>query len=534
MMKKIIAAVAAAGVATGVALLAPTAGATPQATPSYQPPPVEWGECEDERLAEAGAECGFVEVPLNYAKPDGKKIKLAVSRIKHTSSEADYQGPMLVNPGGPGGSGLRLAILGEYVPNGVGGQFDWIGFDPRGVGSSEPALSCKPDHFGYNRPEYVPTTKELERTWLRRSAEYAHACAESDAKELLPHLKTRDVVKDMESIRKALGVEKINYYGFSYGTYLGQVYATQYPSRIHRAVFDGVVNPSTVWYEANLNQDIHFDRVIKIYFDWIARYDDVYRLGDKAIEVEQEFYKQKKLLDRKPAGGKIGSSELTDLFLPAGYGQYQWDAIAKAFSAWVHDKDWKGLKELYDAGSEMGDDNGFAVYIGVECTDTQWPTSWKKWSEDNWRIHEWAPFETWANAWYNAPCLYWPAKAGTAPKVDGSKAPPILLISEEEDAATPFSGALEVRKRFPRSSLISLPGGTTHSGSLGGNACVDDQIADYLATGKLPERKNGNDSDAQCTPLPKPVPEGAKQLRAVKSAKQPAVLEEALRPARHG
>jgi pimeloyl-ACP methyl ester carboxylesterase len=530
-MRKIMAAVAAAGLAAGVAALAPAAGAAPEAAPTNQPPPIEWGECEDPVLARAGAECGHVVVPLDYARPGGKKIKLAVSRIKHTSSEAEYQGPILVNPGGPGGAGLRLSILGDFVPKNAGKAYDWIGFDPRGVGSSEPALRCDPDYFGYDKPEYVPSTSELERTWLKKMAEYAKACAKAEAKELLPHLKTRDVVADIESIRKALGADKISYYGFSYGTYLGQVYATQYPSRIHRAVFDGVVNPATVWYEANLNQDIHFDRVVKIYFDWIARYDDVYHLGDKAIEVEREFYRQKELLDREPAGGKIGSAELIDLFLPAGYGQYDWDAIATAFAAWVHDKDWSLLKEQYDAVSGMGDDNGYAIYLAVECTDAPWPKDWKTWREDSWRIHSWAPFLTWANTWYNAPCRSWPAKPGTAPTVDGSKAPPILLISEEEDAATPFSGALEVRKRFPKSSLISVPGGTTHSGSLGGNVCVDDQVADYLATGKLPERTKGNDSDAQCAPLPKPVPEGAAQAQ-VRTAKQPAVLEEALRPAR--
>lgn len=526
-MKKILAAVVAAGVAAGAAVLAPSAGAAPQMVPAYDPPPIEWAECENPDLVDAGAECGKVVVPLNYARPDGQKIKLAVSRIKHKSSDADYQGPMLVNPGGPGGSGLDLSVLGQYVPKKAGDTFDWIGFDPRGVGSSEPALTCDPNYFGYNRPEYVPSTRELEQTWLKRSKGYAQACGKSKAKALLPHLKTRDVVKDMESIRKALGAEKLNYYGFSYGTYLGQVYATQYPTKLNRVVFDGVVNPKNVWYQANLEQDIHFDRVIKIYFEWISRYDDVYHLGDEPIEVEQEFYKQKKILDKKPAGGKIGSDEWTDLFLPAGYGQHRWDTIAKAFSDWVHDKKWQPLKEQYDRVAGIGDDNGYAVYLGVECTDVQWPTDWNQWREDNWRIHKWAPFETWANAWYNAPCRYWPAKAGTVPQVDGSKAPPVLLISEESDAATPFGGALEVRKRFPKSSLISLPGGTTHSGSLGGNACVDDQIADYLATGELPKRKNGNDSDAQCTPLPKPVPEGAKQ-KQVRSLNQPNVLDRAL------
>lgn len=153
-MRRFAVAVMTAGlVAVGAA--APQAGQA-QETPEFTPAPVAWGPCEAERLATAGAECGLVEVPLDYDEPEGTKIKLAVSRVLHTTPEAEYQGVMLVNPGGPGGSGLGLSLLGGAVPNGAGASYDWIGFDPRGVGSSEPALSCIPDHAGFNRPDYQP------------------------------------------------------------------------------------------------------------------------------------------------------------------------------------------------------------------------------------------------------------------------------------------------------------------------------------------------------------------------------------------
>ncbi len=146
------------------------------------------------------------------------------------------------------------------------------------------------------------------------------------------------------------------------------------------------------------------------------------------------------------------------------------------------------------------------MYSAVQCTDVQWPQSWTKWKIDNWKTYAKAPFETWGNAWFNAPCLYWPAKAHKPVEVDGRKVPGILLIDETLDAATPFPGSLEVRKRFPNSSLIAEPGGTTHAGTLYGNACVDGQIADYLLTGKLPARKPGNRADTLCDPLPQPDP----------------------------
>ena len=142
-MRRIAVLALAAVVALGVA--APAALAVP--TPGYQPPPIQWGPCTEPRLA-GKAECGFVTAPLDYAQPRGTKIKLAVSRVKHKVDDAEAQGPMLVNPGGPGGSGLVLALLGGAVPRHAGDAYDWIGCDPRGVGRSQPALSCVPDYGG--------------------------------------------------------------------------------------------------------------------------------------------------------------------------------------------------------------------------------------------------------------------------------------------------------------------------------------------------------------------------------------------------
>jgi hypothetical protein len=117
-----------------------------------------------------------------------------------------------------------------------------------------------------------------------------------------------------------------------------------------------------------------------------------------------------------------------------------------------------------------------------------------------------APFETWANAWYNAPCVYWPAPAHQRVAITGKGAPRALLVDESGDGATPYRGSLEVRKLFRRSSLIALPGGTSHANSLYGDSCLDNRIAAYLRSGRLPMRKSGNRADATCRPLPRPQP----------------------------
>jgi pimeloyl-ACP methyl ester carboxylesterase len=475
------------------------------------PPPITWSACTD---IAATAQCGFLTVPLDYNHPAGAKIQLAVSRIPHTVAANKYQGVMLVNPGGPGGSGLGLSILGQFVPNHAGDAYDWIGFDPRGVGSSVPSLSCKPNYFHNDRPNYIPTSQSLVNTWLTMTKNYAIACGNAQP-ALLQHMKTTDSAKDMESIRLALGVQKINYYGFSYGTYLGQVYSTLYPTRVRRMVLDSNVDPRRVWYGANLDQDTAFDRNINIWFGWLAKYNNVYHLGATQKAVHDLWYAQLAALTKNPAGGKLGPDEWTDAFLFAGYYQSTWTDLGSTFAAWVHQHDLNAVLAAFKDADGPGDDNGYAVYDAVQCTDVQWPQSWAKWQKDNSAIYQQAPFETWSNAWYNAPCLNWPAKPGTPVKIDGSKVSSALLVDETLDAATPYTGSLEVRRLYPHSALLALPGGTSHANSLFGDACEDNTIARYLADGTLPPRRAGNNTaDAFCAPLPQPVPTSASTVQA--------------------
>jgi pimeloyl-ACP methyl ester carboxylesterase len=492
-------------------------------------PPIKWAPCTDPNLKLHKADCGFLTVPMDYGRPGGATIQLAVSRVRHTVPDSKYQGVMLVNPGGPGGSGRALSVIGSLVPNGAGAAYDWIGFDPRGVGASKPSLSCDSTYTGYNRPQYLPNTTKLEDTWLERTKQYAAKCAKAGG-ALLGHLKTLDTVKDMDSLRQALGADQINYYGFSYGTYLGQVYATLHPDRVRRMVLDGNVDPNRVWYGSNLDQDFAFDRNIKIYFGWIAKYDSVYHLGKTENAVEKLFYAQQAKLATKPAGGVLGPDELTDVFLQPGYYIFGWQDVANAFSAWVNKHDPAPLKKLYDTNNpqKKGADNNYAIYLAVQCTDVRWPHNWATWQVDNWAMQRKAPFETWANAWYNAPCRDWSAAPGLPVTVSGETVPPILLLSESLDAATPFTGSLEVRKRFGRASLIEGDGGTTHAGSLFGDKCVDNSVADYLASGVLPARVKGDRADKHCSPLPQPDPTKPAAKRATPAAQTQLTLERAI------
>lgn len=386
-----------------------------------------------------------------------------------------------------------------------------------------PHVSCIPTYFAGPRPEYIPSTKRLENIWLRRSKDYTTACANKNG-PILEHMTTKDVARDMDYLRRALDRKQINYFGFSYGTYLGQVYTTLYPHHMRRMVLDSTVDPRGVWYKDNLAQDVAFEKTVNIWFSWVAKYHSVYHLGATRADVRALWYQVKAQLTKHPAGGVVGPDEWTDIFLYTGYYQSTWTELTAVFAGWVHDKDLATLKDAYENYVGPSDDNGFAVYAGVQCTDVRWPQNFSKWRIDNWRTYSKGPFETWGNAWFNAPCLTWPAKAHTPVPIDGRKTKSVLMIDETLDAATPYSGSLYVRKLYPGARLIAEPGGTTHAGTLFGNSCVDDQIAAYLANGRLPARKAGYGADTTCKPLPQPVPVAptAKTLQ-VKAPNAPAM-----------
>ena len=512
-MKKLAITAAAAGAGLVALALVPTAA---QARPDRHPRPsasLSWSACTDSGLE--GLECSTLQVPLDHSRPNGQQITLALSRVKHTGTTG-FQGDLLVNPGGPGGTGRDFAArVANHLPDSLKATYDVIGFDPRGVGGSSPSLTCDANYFAPVRPDYVPVTKALEKTWLDKSAAYAKACGQKYG-SLLQHLKTTDAVEDLDDIRAALGQKQINYYGASYGTYLGSVYATLFPSHVRRMVLDSNVKPSDAWYDANLEQDKAFEKNINALFAWIAKYDSVYHVGTTQQEVRSYFLNLRAQLAKAPAQGVVGGDELIDTYLVAGYidlGAY-WPFLANALSKYKAG-DSQALVDAYNTLGATPDDSGFPVYTGVECTDVQWPTSWAKWQHDNWKLYnEGYQIETWGNAWYNAPCLTWPAKAGKPVDVGNAKGiPPVLLFQATNDAATPFPGGLEMNKRLKGSRLVIEDGGRTHGVVQRGNACIDDKFAAFLTDGTLPPNLS------HCQRLPEPVPPSSAAAAKAATAK---------------
>ncbi|MGW1886809.1 alpha/beta hydrolase [Streptomyces sp. NPDC001970] len=518
-------------VAVGAAVTGLLAGVPAAATAGPAEPrpasPLTWRSCatdEHPRL-----ECSALKVPLDHAQPGGRQITLALSRVRHTART--FQGPLLVNPGGPGGSGVELAgFVAASLPPKVAAQYDVIGFDPRGVGSSRPALDCKPGHFAPVRPDSVPHAQQAEDANLARAAAFTQACAAKYG-DVLPHMNTVSTAKDMDVIRQALGAPQISYLGYSYGTYLGAVYAKHFPHRVRRAVFDSAVDPNGVWYDANLAQDLAFDARHKAFAAWVARHHATYRLGSDPAEVEAAWYTMRDALGRTPAGGKVGPGELEDTFLPGGYYDGYWPHLADAFAAYVTRKDAAPLVKAYEnfGAPDSERDNGYSVYTAVQCRDAEWPRDWSLWRSDNWALHAKAPFSTWNNAWYNAPCATWPVPPLRPTDVSNVALPPVLVFQATDDAATPYEGGVAVHHQLHGSRLVVEQGGGNHGITLGGNRCLDRYLTDYLATGRVPSSSTTGEADAVCarTPEPKPL-KAAPRAGTPDQARTGAALHRAL------
>ncbi|NUW40643.1 alpha/beta hydrolase [Nonomuraea rhodomycinica] len=452
----------------------------------------------------ARVECGAVRVPVDHSVPLGQSLTIAVNRIPATVPRdgGRYLGTMLVNPGGPGGSGRKLAeFVAGALPAELAGRYDIVGFDPRGVGGSRPAMHCVDPrtYYAAPRPDAVPGDAAEEQVLLGRAQEYANRCA-ALWPWLLPHMTTADSARDMDRVRAALGEEKITYLGYSYGTYLGAVYATLFPQRVRRLVLDSSVDPGAVWYRANLNQDVAFDRRHRDFLAWVARHNDVYRLGRTEEQTSFAWYAMRARLREHPAGGVVGPSELDDVFSAGGYSDRLWPQLASLWSRYVRQGEVSGLLDGYDrlGGHTTEDENGYAVYLSVQCADAPWPRDWAAWHADMAPLHLSAPFLTWPNAWYNAPCAFWPQPGGKPVDVRGGAGlPPILMIQSRGDAATPYQGALNLLRRLPTARMV-VEGGGNHGVALSGNACVDRHLTAYLSEGKVPRRT------AVCPAMPEP------------------------------
>ncbi|MPY59561.1 alpha/beta hydrolase [Streptomyces spongiae] len=472
---------------------------------------IRFGRCPKEDGLPSSLQCGTVTVPLDYARPDGQKIKLTVSRIKATGKgpakgRVARQGALVYNPGGPGASGMAFPLVG-YIPGWkrIAAAYDLVGYAPRGVDRSAP-LSCQDPRRFPQGPSAAPVhpSERFKKERVAQAKAYARGCAQRSGSRLR-HYHSLNNARDLDVLRAALGEPKLTFMGASYGTYFGALYATLFPSNVRRMVFDSAVNPAPdqVWYRNNLDQSAAFEGRWADFRVWMARHHATYGLGDSAEKVAKSYERARARLAAKPADGKVGPGQLKGTFLQATYYDDYWPSRAQALSAYLKG-DPKPLVRLAGPHPEAvaGQENAGAVYTAVECNDAPWPTDWRVWNLDNTRLARTAPFETWDNVWLNLPCAFWPAprQRPLDVRTGPGELAPTLILAAERDAATPYDGALELHRRLSGSVLVTERDAGTHGLVGGANPCVNSYLEAYLLEGTLPARR------AACAPRPEPQP----------------------------
>lgn len=493
---------------------------------------VDWGSCPAAESLPDPVECGKVAVPVDYGRPHAARIELTVSRRRATGPAKHRLGPLLYNPGGPGASGMSFPLLPSGGSSGSSGSaavwkrlnsaYDLVGYAPRGVGRSAP-LHCKDPRKGDTKNEKAdgqphrapaspsPAFKKAER---RRAAAYARGCARAQGHRL-DHYTTPDNARDLDVLRAALGANKLNLLGVSYGSYLGAAYATLFPDHVGRLVLDSVVDPrrDRIGYRSVLDQDLAFERRWTDWKRWVARHDSRYGLGRSPRAVQRQVDRARRGADHGRLGGgslarTVGSREVLTALIDVAYDDRAWPELAAALADFGegHPDRLAGLasREPQSAAEASSEENADAVYTAVQCSDARWPRTWSRWNRDTTSTARRAPLSTWQNAWTNLPCAYWkgersrPLEIGAAP----GRLPPVLLLAATRDAATPYEGAVRTWRRLPGSSLVTEEGAGSH-GVAGGNACADRHLTAYLLHGRTPGRA------AHCPARPAPQPDEA-------------------------
>ena len=424
-----------------------------------------WRECRD------GLECATLSVPRDHARPRAGLLDLALIR-RPAGAPARRIGPLVLNPGGPGASGvthLRAAVA-RMDPQ-LLERFDVVSFDPRGVGGSAP-LDCQGDLELWMAADPSPDSEEEWTSLIEAARAVALGCANRHA-ALLPHLGTLDVARDLELLRQALGAEQLSYLGVSYGSVLGAAYAHLHPERVRGFVLDGAVDPELTLARFTLEQSIALERA--------------FVRPAALLEVEAR-------IERSPlpsaGGGRPASTG--DLALALVASRYEPNvglrALARALDS-ASTGDGSGLVELADAYLQIRPDGGYAnsfeASLAVICLDLAAPRTLPAWRARAAELARRAPLFGLANWSWALPCVFWPAGPTPLPQLSAVGSAPILVVARSDDPVTPFAWAEALATRLGSAVLLPV-GGYGHTSSLRGDACVDSVIRAYLIDGRLP------------------------------------------------
>ncbi|MGA4863710.1 alpha/beta hydrolase [Streptomyces lavendulocolor] len=459
----------------------------PAALTGQQP---RWDACEAPPGGERpGPEwrCTTVKVPLDYAKPDGETLPVALIR-----KEARYKdrriGSLLFNFGGPGASGVSAMPQAAQGFEELGARYDLVGFDPRGVGRSS-AVVCRDSEeqaASLARIDLTPDTPAEEAAFLKDGADFGAGCAERSGK-VLAHVTTSNTARDLDLVRHVLGDRKLNYMGFSYGTQLGGTYAHLFPRNVGRTVLDAVVDPTADATGHARNQATGFQRALNNYFA---------STGESAAAGNARVTALLERLDRRPLPTD-GDRELTQSLALTGiaqtlYSQQMWTYLTEGLKEAEAGRG-DTLLRLADMYNDRGEDGTYGTQAhsqrAISCADSSSrPTAAQARAllPEFRRISPvFAEFMAWDTAGW---CADWPVKGESAtPEASAPGAGPILVVGTTGDSATPYEGAKKMADELGAGVGVLLTfKGEGHGAYTGDNRCVRDTVNAYLLDGKVP------------------------------------------------
>ncbi|CAM5535394.1 alpha/beta hydrolase [Streptomyces avidinii] len=458
----------------------------------YYEQKLTWRDC-----GVPGFECSTMKAPLDYANPgSGQDVDIAVARRKATGP-GKRLGSLLVNPGGPGGSGIGYlqAYAGIGYPAAVRAQYDMVSFDPRGVERSNP-VECLdgPAMDKYTQVDQTPDDEAERAELVAAFKEFAAGC-QKNSQRVLPHVSTVEAARDMDLLRGVLGDQKLNYVGASYGTLLGATYADLFPDRVGRLVLDGAMDPARPALELNRDQTEGFETAFTSFAKDCAKQPDcpLGKGGPDAVAARLKDFFRKVDAQPVPSGDPnrpLGESLATTGVIAALYDESAWPQLREALSSAMNG-DGSSLLSLADSYYEREADGKYANLMfanaAVNCLD-QPPAFTGPAAVDSAlpSFEKASPVFGPGLAWASLNCAYWPVKAtGKAKELAAKGAPPIVVVGTTRDPATPYKWAQALAGQLDSGTLLTYDG-DGHTAYGRGSDCIDTAINRYLLEGKAP------------------------------------------------
>lgn len=449
--------------------------------------PVRWESCGE-------LQCATVRAPLDWDQPGAGEIEL---RIARDPADGERKGVLLVNPGGPGGSGIELV---EQVKDTFGRRvldaFDVVGFDPRGVGRSSPVRCLGPEGTE------ALLTRDLDldtEAGLQEAVEmwrgFGEAC-ERGTGELLAHVGTVSAAKDMDLLRAVLGEETLTYLGYSYGTQLGATYAALFPDRVGRLVLDGAVDPTLDSAELNRGQAEGFERALRSYVEYCFSV----RSCPLGGSVEDGLGQISALLERARSTPlrtsdpqrPVTANRLFYAIAVTLYDERSWQFLTQALREAIEEGTGEVAGYLADFYFDREADGTYTsnqteAFLAINCADAEVELDVERMRAEAERLRQVAPTVGDAFAYAELPCVDWPVPAEELPADYSAKgAPPIVVIGTTGDPATPYAWSENLAKILSSGVLVTYEG-DGHTAYGRSNDCVADAVEDYLVDGVVPQ-----------------------------------------------